>query len=487
MEKNKNLRLIIFYFLVILSLFIWIINSDGFYYIDDRCHFNFNRHFLDSPESSINAWSRVGRVLLFFLPAQLGLRGVQIFGALIFIFSIHIAYLILKSKNIKYAEWIIPIMGFQPLLFNISYTVLAEVPAMMLITLSYYFYLKNRPYLCIITSSMIFTFRTELFFVCGIFILIYLFKRNWKVLPFCLAGPILWFLLAWIFTGNIKAFFNEMTLHLNLPRTSEGIKWYHYIIMIPKSFGILQSFTFIIAIISLIISKKIKEYSLLLIFFVLGITVYTLASLEGLSTTCSVGQLRYIGTLGSCFGIVSTVGFSIILDRIKNKILMLPFVIFSLIIMFILGPFSTPFHVKHESTKISEYIKQLRDEKYPDYYILTEMEDMANVLDEHKSKGKIFKPLTKKNLKELDKYLVVWNRYYEGTPFGEYDASLPYLENMKELELIYSIDTVINHDWDFPIEKYRQMLPDFLKDFIAYMMQEQNCWEDLSIKVFKKD
>lgn len=487
MKKDNLPQLILFYSFLIISLAIWILNSDGFYFIDDRCHFNFNRHFLDSPESSINAWSRVGRVLLFFIPAQFGLKGVQIFGALIFIFSVHIAYKILKIKNVNHAEWVIPIMGFQPLLFNISYTVLAEVPAMALITLSYYFYLKNKPYLCIIASSMIFTFRFELFFVCGIFCLIYLYQRNWKVIPFSLIGPLFWFLLAWVFTGNIMAFFQEMTLHFNLPRTSEGIKWYHYLYMSPKSFGILQSITFIIALFILVYKKTLNEYILPLLFFVIGIIIYTLSSLEGFSSTCSVGQLRYIGTLGSCFAIISTFGYSKIYELIRNKYLLTIFSILSILIMFILGPFSTPFHVKHESTKISEYIKQLRDEKYPDYYILTEMEDMANVVDEHKAKGKIFKPLTKKNLNELNKYLVVWNRYYEGTPFGEYDASLPYLESMEELELIYEKDTLINHDLDFPINKYRNFLPEFLSDFIAYMMQEQNCWEDLSIKVFKKD
>ncbi|MCC7158622.1 MAG: hypothetical protein IT281_03700 [Ignavibacteria bacterium] len=82
----------------------------------------------------------MGRVLLFSLPAQFGLKGVQITSALLFIVTIFIAYRILKQKSVKYAEWVIPIIGFQPVLFNVSYTTLAELPAAFLIVLSFYYY-----------------------------------------------------------------------------------------------------------------------------------------------------------------------------------------------------------------------------------------------------------------------------------------------------------------------------------------------------------
>jgi hypothetical protein len=51
------------------------------------------------PTNSTGVWHRMGRVLLFAIPAQLGLKGVQIVPALLFIATIFTAYKILKAKT----------------------------------------------------------------------------------------------------------------------------------------------------------------------------------------------------------------------------------------------------------------------------------------------------------------------------------------------------------------------------------------------------
>ncbi len=160
-------RKYLFWAALIVVQAIWIFNSDGFYFIDDSSHFNYNRHYFESYDQSIGAWHRMGRVLLFALPAQFGLKGVQIASAFIFLLTVFVSYKILKEKNVPYAEWVIPVMGFQPVLFNISYTTLAELPAAFLIILSFYYYLKDKPKLVLISSSLIFIFRTEYSFVCA--------------------------------------------------------------------------------------------------------------------------------------------------------------------------------------------------------------------------------------------------------------------------------------------------------------------------------
>jgi hypothetical protein len=172
----------------------------------------------------------MGRVLLFAIPAQFGLRGVQIASAVIFILTIYFSYKILKHYNVNYAEWIIPVIGFQPVLFNVSYTALAELPAAFSIVLSYYFYIKNKPLLTMISSSLIFVFRTEYFFAAGIFFLIYAHRKNYRVLPWILLGPALWYVYTTIITLNPGQFFHDMTLHSRLPRIDTGVGWYYYLI-----------------------------------------------------------------------------------------------------------------------------------------------------------------------------------------------------------------------------------------------------------------
>ena len=193
-KKNNNYLTFLMFVIVALVEVFWILNSNSFYFIDDSCHFNYNRHFFSSYQESIGSWHRIGRVWLFALPAQLGIKGVQFASALLFMLTIYLAYRILVIKNIDHAFWIIPLIGFQPVLFNISYTSLAEVPAVLLILLSYYFYLKDRYVPAMIFSSLVFIFRFEFYFVSGIFLLIYLFRKKWGALPLFIAGPALWFI-----------------------------------------------------------------------------------------------------------------------------------------------------------------------------------------------------------------------------------------------------------------------------------------------------
>jgi hypothetical protein len=240
---------------------VWIANSDGFYFIDDSSHFNYNRHYPESFGQSIGAWHRMGRVLLFALPAQFGLKGVQIASALLFVLAIYIAYKILVLKGVKYAEWVIPIIGFQPVLFNVSYTSLAELPAGLLIILSFYYYIKDKPRAAMIAASLVFIFRTEYFYAAGIYFLIYAYRNQWKVLPYIIVGPAAWYLYTTIITGNPIQFFYDMTLHSRLLKIDVGVDWNYYLLHSAKIYGFLQALFFLIGIIYLILKKQLKDYS----------------------------------------------------------------------------------------------------------------------------------------------------------------------------------------------------------------------------------
>ena len=99
--KNEISKTYIFWIIVIIVQTIWIFNSDGYYFIDDACHFNYSRHYFLSFTQSSDAWHRVGRLLLFVIPAQFGLKGVQIASSILFLITIYFAYKILKQKNSK--------------------------------------------------------------------------------------------------------------------------------------------------------------------------------------------------------------------------------------------------------------------------------------------------------------------------------------------------------------------------------------------------
>jgi hypothetical protein len=480
-----------YYIFILISIFVqavWIINSDGFYYIDDSCHFNYNVHFLSTIEYSVGFWHRLGRVLLFFIPSQFGLKGVQIFSSLIFTLTYLLSYKILKIKKVKYAEWIIPVIAFQPVLFNISYTVLAELPAGFLFILSYYFFLKDRPYAAMISASAIFLFRTELYFITGIYFLIYLFRKKYFVLPFIIAGPLFWYLMSFFITDNALVFFDNLRLHNKLPRVTEGVQWYHYFIKSPKIFGVFQTVGFMAGLWLLFRNKLIKDYYIPLIFVFGGIIINTLLALEGFNISCSTGQLRYVATVGPAFGLISVLGFEYFFGRFgRKKYVYILLFILIILLMFITGPFSTPFHKKYEIEKFAERIAELQKKQYPDYVVISAIHQIANAMEEPATGNDKFRTMSRENIEKYPKAIIVWEKYLETSPFGGEPVFLKYIEELPNVRLLDSVNTLTVRDDDTPLYKIFNGYNALLDNTIQYFISEQNTWEHLVVKIYIKD
>jgi len=485
--ENRT-RKYIFWAALIVVQAIWIFNSDGFYFIDDSSHFNYNRHYIDSFTQSIGAWHRMGRVLLFALPAQFGLKGVQIASALIFILTVFVSYKILKEKNIPYAEWVIPIVGFQPVLFNISYTSLAELPAAFLIILSFYYYLKDKPKLVLITSSLIFVFRTEYSFVCALFFLIYAYRKNIRILPLVLTGPVLWYLYTTLITLNPTQFFYDMTLHSRLLKIDVGVDWYYYLLHSPKIFGFIQAGFFIAGAVMVFLKKELKTYGLLVLIFFGGIAVQTLLALKGLNLTCSIGQLRYVAVVGPAFGIIAAIAAGFFFEKIKHPAANIVLSILLVLLMFIPGPYSTPFHNKFEIEKVSEDIVQYSTDNYPHLRIITNMHQVANALDESQTGGKRFTLLSQTNLNNTPNALIVWCSYLEGSPFVEDDVTLKEIESIPGIIQLKDYKNTVNNCTSIPVYKYRKEGDEYKtsRDIIDYVIADQTTWENIDIRVFLK-
>jgi len=487
---DSKIRAYFFWLVLIIVQAIWIFNSDGFYFIDDSSHFNYNRHYLESIGQSIGAWHRMGRVLLFALPAQFGLKGVQIASALLFLLTIYIACGILKHKNVKYAEWVIPIIGFQPVLFNISYTSLAELPAGLFLILAVYFHMKDKSALAMLTASAVFIFRTEYYYLAGFLFLIYAYQKNWKVLPWFFAGPLMWYLYTTIITGNFTQFFYDMTLHSRLLKIDVGVDWYYYLLHSGKIFGFLQTMFFAAGIILMILKKQLKEYGLLVLIVFTGIFVQTLLALKGLNLTCSIGQLRYVAVVGPALGIVSAAGISFFYDSLKNRYIAGVSMIIIFSVMLILGPYSTPFHNKFAIEKVSDDIAAFSESNYPEHKLISNMHQLANALDESQTGGKKFTLLSQTNVNSTGKALIVWCSYLEGSPFVDEDVTLKEIESIPGIKLVKDYKDTVNNCTSIPLYNNHRKEGDEYKtsrDFIDYVIGDQTTWETIDIRVFLKE
>jgi len=431
----------------------------------------------------------MGRVLLFAVPAQFGLKGVQIASAVLFLFTIYFANKILIHKRVKYAEWIIPLIGFQPVLFNISYTSLAELPTAFLIVLSYYFFIKESPSAVLITSSLIFIFRTEYYYVAGIFFLIYLHRKNYKVLYLILIGPLLWYIYTTLIFLDPYQFFRDMLLHSRLEKIDAGVDWYYYLLHSAKIFGLLQIVLLVTGTVIILVKKQLKSYGLILLIIFSGIGVQTLLALKGLNLTCSIGQLRYVAVVGPMIGIISLIGLSSYYNLVKNIYLRNIVQVMTLCIMFITGPYFTPFHNKFEMDIISEEIADFTLKEYPDYKVLSHMHQLANAMDEPFLGGEKFKKLNDSTVKRFDKSIIVWCNYLEGNAFVLKNLSLKEIEAIPNIKLIKEYIDTVNNCINVPIYKYRKEGDEYKtsRKIIDYLVLDQTSWETFDIKVFKKE
>ncbi|MCI0448665.1 MAG: hypothetical protein L0Y79_02625 [Chlorobi bacterium] len=487
---ETKVRTYFFWSLLVVVQAVWIANSDGFYFIDDSSHYNFNRHFIEQIGQSTGAWHRMGRVLLFALPAQFGLKGVQIASAILFIITIYFAYKILRHKNVRYAEWVIPIIGFQPVLFNVSYTSLAEVPAGFLIVLAYYLYLKEKTEWVLVTASLVFLFRTEYYYVAGLFVLIYAYQKKWKILPYVLVGPLLWYLYSTFITLNPIQFFYDMTLHSRLPKIDTGVDWYYYLLHSPKIYGFLQAIFFITGTVILAFKKQLKDYALVLIIVFTGIFIQTLFAMKELNLTCSIGQLRYIAVVGPMFGIVSASGISYLFGTIKNNAFRNTLMTIILLAMFALGPYATPYHNKFAIEKVSDDITELASKNYPEHKLLSNMHQLANATDEPQTGGERFKILNQTNVEKYNKSLIVWCSYLEGSPFVNENVTLDEINSIPNIKLVKEYKDTVNNCYSSPMYyKYRKEGDEFKssRKFIDYLTADQTTWETFDIKVFLKE
>jgi hypothetical protein len=487
MNKKHSPLFFFLFAVVIFTEVFWIFNSDGFYFIDDGCHFNFSRHAFTSYTESIGLWHRLGRVWLFALPAQFGLKGIQIFSACISILTIYFSYRILIQKNVPYPEWVIPLVGFQPVFFNVSFTALAELPSACLIILSFYFYLNDKYKLVMILTSLLFIFRMEYFFVSFIFLVIYIYKRRYKSIILFLTGPMLWFFASWIITGRYWQLWRDFLYYSSLPKITAGIDWSYYFLYSPVIFGTLQCIFFLTGASILTFKRKLKDYTLLLIIVAGGFLVQTAMASKTFGISSSIGQLRYLAVIGPVFGIVAAYGFSQFVTwyrKREERIVLSGFVLF---FAFLQGPLTVPFHKKLAIENVAEEIVVLADTLSPHSKIITNLYYIANAIDEPASGGQRYLNLTTTNLKNHPNSIIVWLKELDGSPFVPESVTLSGITAIPGISQVASFIDTVNHNYDVPCSIFRNESSEVSRKIFDYFTHDQYCWETFDIRVFKRE
>jgi hypothetical protein len=412
-----NPLLLFFLGVVAVIASVWILLSNGFYPIDECAHFLYSRFVLTALPETVQTWHRPGRLWLFALPAQLGHPFTMFFCLALFLCLLLVTYRIALLMNIRHAVWVVILTGLQPILFDISYACLAEMPAALVLALSYWCHLKGRYGWSLAIASTVFLFRFEMYGFALLLFILYLRRREWRILLLVILGPLLWIGSSAIISGDIMTFFREWSKFSHLGKYVPGIPVMFYIENLHTIFGTAQVLLFAAGVIFIVRAKRTAGFGILFCAIAINIVVNTLAGAEVFHWTGSVGELRYIAVVAPFVGIVSVYGLSEILDSVKPvwvqcalSVLLFGAVVFNCTLT------THPRRWANFEKIVITMTGALRAE-YPDLTLLSNNCIAAFVMDVPPSGGPHFEKLDAAMIEKYPRCLILWDPYSSNPRF----------------------------------------------------------------------
>jgi hypothetical protein len=411
-QKSLKKPLLIFFLATVAAIeSVWILKSNGFYYIDECAHFLFSRYALQTYQTMTQIWHRPLPRWLFAIPAQYGHTATMFFALGLYLCLLVITYRIAVLKGIKHAEWVVLFTGLQPILFDVSYACLTEMPTAFVIALAYLLHIKGRHGWSLAIASLAFLSRIEMYVFAVLMFFIYLHKREWKILPLVLIGPLLWLVPATIISGDITALVRDWMNFSKIGKFVPGVSVAHYVMNLYATFGVAQLLFFIAGVVFIARAKRNREFFIPYATMGIAIVIYTLTGADIFHWTGSIGELRYMAVVGPLFAVVSSYGISEILEKARSARIQLALSLAVLTIVALNCTLTThPRRWPFYEQIVIDMTKRAR-EQYPELTLLSNNCAAAYTLDVPPSGGRFFAKFNTYTLAQHPECLVLWDPY----------------------------------------------------------------------------
>lgn len=341
------------------------------------------------------------------------------FALAVYLCLLYLTYRIAVLKHIKHAEWVIVFVGLQPALFDISYACMTEMPTALVMMISYFFYCKQRHGWSMFAASLVILCRSEMYVFTGLMFLVYVWKRQWKILPLAFAGPALWIASTTIISGDSTTFFKEWSRFSSIGKFIPGAPLLHYITSLHATYGLMQLFFFAIGTYGIYKTKKWSDFGIPYAAICITIALHSLAAAEIFHWTGSIGELRYIATVGPFWGIISVYGLSEIFEKVRRSRIQFVLALGVLsVVVFQCTLETQPRRWPNYEKLLMHMTRSVRSE-YPHIPILSNNCTVAYVLDVSPSGGIDFGPLTSQSIGKYSECLIVWDPFFSNSMFSQ--------------------------------------------------------------------
>jgi hypothetical protein len=294
---------------------------------------------------------------------------------------------------------------------------MTEMPAAFMISLSYYYHLKEKHAWSLTLASSVILCRSEMFIYAGLMFLVYAYKREWKILPLILVGPFLWIGSTTLISGTLWTFFKEWKHFTAIGKFIPGVSLTHYVENLQTTYGYAQAILFVLGVLLIAMKKRSAEFGILYGAIASTIIFHTIAGADMFHWTGSIGELRYITVVGPLFGIVSVYGMSEILEKIKLPAgqFALCLLIFSVVVLNCTEKAHPRLWANYNRIVIA-LTKEMRSE-YPAQTILSNNPIVAYVMDVSPAGGKNYALFDTLTLKKNPDCLILWDPFSSNSIF----------------------------------------------------------------------
>lgn len=309
---------------------------------DNFVHFRVSRYAFDYPKLFMDHW---GKPIFTAVSAPFsyigGYQGMQIFNLIGVLFSCLFVYKIGIKLNLQ-GGFIAPLIALSaPLYFLLTTTAMTECFCGFVLILGVYLFLYERYLLAAIVISLIPFARTEGFLFIGIFAFCLSLRKQWKSLPFLLAGFVFYGIIGLFHSGD---FFWLITQNpykgtANLYKHGE---WNHYLMHSYEIFGITLTWLSMAGLAISLVYVFLKRIKWSTFFLLSGCAILYFAAHSvawWLGIGGSLGLKRIVTVITPLMAVFALFSIDLVLHKIKWPVV-------RIIPILILGSFiiQTPFN-----------------------------------------------------------------------------------------------------------------------------------------------
>ncbi|MEZ4655399.1 MAG: hypothetical protein R3E12_17860, partial [Candidatus Eisenbacteria bacterium] len=176
--------------------------SPGTFADDDIGRFFSAQVLFQQPEKLLGLWTRPAAMLLYALPSQLGYGTVEVTTALVATATCWLAIGVARRLGEPQPLWAGLLTGLQPFFVLLSFSVLTEPLAALLLVASLERALAGKWKQSALWAALLPLARLELLLVSVVWSVWYLRRRAWSALLILPLGILLWHLAGWMTGGD---------------------------------------------------------------------------------------------------------------------------------------------------------------------------------------------------------------------------------------------------------------------------------------------